>query len=180
MKSAARAMLSAVVAAIVQLCAFELLRIVFYGTGWLFTRPTASAWFFAVGGCVPCYLPALLTGLILGRVKGLFRPSLTVPLGVMVFWAFFLGCGASANVSRAATSPSSGDDNDWATGECMMRRNRRPTTGIPALSDQTARQKASCRLAQPGITILCSEVPATRTLAAAIPPLTLRHNGDCG
>ena len=62
MKTAARILLSAAVAAIVCLIAFELLRILFYGTDWLFTSPTASARLFTISGCVLCYLPAPVDG----------------------------------------------------------------------------------------------------------------------
>ena len=94
MKTAARILLSAALAAIVNLCAYELLRVVVYAVDPLFAGQTSSAWLFTISGCALCYLPALLTGMIVARLKELFRPTLTGPLGVMAFWAVLLGFGA--------------------------------------------------------------------------------------
>ena len=93
MKAAGRLILSTFVAGIVHLSVFQGLWIISCGISFLFVATTVSARYFTASGCVLCYLPALLTGILLERVKGSFRPSLTAPLGVMLSWALFLGFG---------------------------------------------------------------------------------------
>ena len=96
MKTAVRITLSTAGAAIVHWCVFQLLWGVFYGIDWLFAGPGASFWLATVSGCILCYLPAVLTGAIVARVQGLYRPIITAPLGVIVFWALFLVSARSA------------------------------------------------------------------------------------
>ena len=104
MKTAARTMLSTVAAAIAHVTLFQGLWIAFCGIAWLFIGAAGSWWFFTISGCVLCYLPALLTGLILERVKGIVRPGFTAPLGVIVSWVLFLGYGALASGSNYWTA----------------------------------------------------------------------------
>ena len=74
---------------------FSLLHVLFYAIDWLFTGPTASAWFFTIRDCVLCYLPAVLTGLIFAHMKGFYRPiGHDHAVGVIGFWVLFLGFGA--------------------------------------------------------------------------------------
>jgi hypothetical protein len=57
-------------------------------------RWSFSRYVYVADGCLLCYLPALLTGMIVGRVKGSFRPAVAAPLGVIAFWALLLSSGA--------------------------------------------------------------------------------------
>ena len=117
MKTAARIILSATVAAIVHWSLFHGLWIASCGIALLFGGLANSAWFFAASGCVLCYLPALLMGMILGRVQGTFRPEITAPLGAIASWALVLGYGSLPSLSNYWTADQSGVVpwlfNDW-------------------------------------------------------------------